>query len=127
MSWKVVSAMEQRVRMMAQWESGAESVAELCRRYGISRKTAYKWWVRWREQGVEGLAERSRAPQRQAQRIAPAWERAVVEARTPSRRRQTAAVVAGEWSGPDRWAPWRLPNQARASSASSIGNGPPGS
>jgi len=33
----------------------------------------------------------------------------------------------GEWSGPDRWAPWRLPNQARASSASSIGNGPPGS
>jgi transposase InsO family protein len=81
MSWKVVSAMEQRVRMMAQWESGAESVAELCRRYGISRKTAYKWWVRWREQGVEGLAERSRAPQRQAQRIAPAWERAVVEAR----------------------------------------------
>ena len=38
------------------------NVSELCRRFGVSRTTGYKWLERYREQGVEGLADRSRRP-----------------------------------------------------------------
>jgi transposase InsO family protein len=37
-------------------------ISDLCRRYGISRKTAYKWLKRHQADGVEGLADRSRRP-----------------------------------------------------------------
>ena len=37
-------------------------VTELCRRYGISRKTGYKWIGRFHEQGVSGLVDESRRP-----------------------------------------------------------------
>jgi len=39
-------------------------VAELAVAFGVSRKTAYKWLGRSAQGGVEGLQERSRAPQR---------------------------------------------------------------
>jgi transposase InsO family protein len=39
-----------------------ESVTELCEDFGVSRKTAYKWWARYRQYGRAGLTERSHAP-----------------------------------------------------------------
>lgn len=42
-------------------ESGA-NVSELCREFGISRKTAYKWVQRFKERGLDGLADMSRRP-----------------------------------------------------------------
>jgi transposase InsO family protein len=44
-------------------EPGA-CMAKLCRRYGVSRQNGYKWLRRYREEGVEGLAERPRRPHR---------------------------------------------------------------
>ncbi|BAN99046.1 CP4-6 prophage [Plautia stali symbiont] len=38
------------------------NIHELCRRYGISPATAYKWLRRWEEEGPSGLKDRSRAP-----------------------------------------------------------------
>jgi len=38
------------------------TLSELCRRYGVSRKTAYKWLARYRAGGSEALADRSRRP-----------------------------------------------------------------
>jgi transposase InsO family protein len=38
------------------------SFAELCRRFGISRTTGYKWLDRYGEQGPAGLVDRSRRP-----------------------------------------------------------------
>ncbi|MFN8939774.1 MAG: helix-turn-helix domain-containing protein, partial [Acidobacteriota bacterium] len=38
------------------------NIAELCRRFGISRQTGYEVLARYREAGVEGLNERSHAP-----------------------------------------------------------------
>lgn len=38
------------------------NVAALCRREGVSRKTFYKWVTRYRAEGLEGLADRSRRP-----------------------------------------------------------------
>jgi len=54
--------MDERVRFIADWQRQGLSVSELCRRYGISRKTGYKWIARYEAEGCSGLAERCRAP-----------------------------------------------------------------
>jgi len=60
MPWKVTSAMEERRRFAAAKIAGEyESFAELCRAFGISRKTGYKWWARFEEGGLEALYDRS--------------------------------------------------------------------
>src|SRR6185436_3362377 len=62
MPWKDASPMEQRVRFLAEEREEVASLTELCDRYGISRKTGYKWIRRFEEEGAPGLAERSRRP-----------------------------------------------------------------
>jgi transposase InsO family protein len=56
-------------------------MAELCRWYGISRKTGYKWLRRFEEEGEDGLGERSRAPHRQANRVSLWLEERVCQLR----------------------------------------------
>jgi len=41
-------------------------MAALCREFGVSRKTGYKLYRRYRDIGLEGLTDRSRRPYRQA-------------------------------------------------------------
>jgi transposase-like protein len=41
---------------------GKESIAALCRRYGVSRASAHAWIRRFRERGADGLDDRSRRP-----------------------------------------------------------------
>ena len=53
---------DERVNFVREVEAGDESIADLCRVYGVSRKTGYKWWARYEQEGVAGLADRSRAP-----------------------------------------------------------------
>src|ERR1700685_3968337 len=50
------------------WLAG-EAMAELCREFGISRKTGYKIFDRYQECGVQGLTDRSRRPYRYANRL----------------------------------------------------------
>lgn len=54
--------MDQRVAFIADWLRDEWTMTELAERYGISRKTAYKWVDRYAEDPAQGLAERSRAP-----------------------------------------------------------------
>ncbi len=61
MPWEQTSAMDQRVKFIADWLSKEYTKIELCRAYGISRPTADKWMKRYGEGGVEALDERSRA------------------------------------------------------------------
>ena len=53
--------MDERLRFVAAVKSGTGSISSLCRVFGISRKTAYKWLNRYTERGPEGLVELSRA------------------------------------------------------------------
>jgi transposase len=57
-------AVDERMRFMLAVDEQEESFSTVCRRFGVSRKTGYKWLDRYREAGVQGLVERSRAPQR---------------------------------------------------------------
>ena len=49
--------------------------SQLCQRFGISRKTGYKWRQRQQQSGDQGLADRSRRPQRSPRRSEPELER----------------------------------------------------
>jgi putative transposase len=62
MPWKETCAMDQRMALLADWLRDEWTMTELAARYGISRKTAYKWVDRYDAEGAGGLAERSRAP-----------------------------------------------------------------
>lgn len=64
MSWKETCAVDERMRLVAQWLEGDRSMSELCRCAGVSRKAGYKWVGRYLELGLAGLQERSRAPLR---------------------------------------------------------------
>ena len=57
------------------------SFSDLCRRFGISRPTGYKWRRRYRAEGAAGLVDRSRRPQTSPDRTPPAIEDAVLAVR----------------------------------------------
>ena len=81
MPWRETCTMEERLKFLLAWDRGDVSVSELCRHYGISRKTGYKWFHRHRCEGVTGLADRSRAPLHHPQAMGAAVEAAVLEVR----------------------------------------------
>jgi putative transposase len=62
MPWQESCAMDERIGFIGEHTSGLWTMTELCERYGISRKTGYKWLGRYREAGAAGLAARSSAP-----------------------------------------------------------------
>lgn len=82
MPWKTESVMDQRVEFVLRAKEGEESIAELCREYGISRPTGYLWLNRYEAVGsVSGLAERSRRPLQSPQRTDQKIEAAVLALR----------------------------------------------
>jgi len=74
MVWKKVLPMEERIGFVLDVARAQRSVSELCGLYGISRKTGYKWIRRYREEGLDGMAERSRRPVHCPHRTAAEWE-----------------------------------------------------
>jgi transposase-like protein len=62
MPWRVRDAMSERLDLVTLAGPPGADMAELCRRFGVSRKTGYKWLKRFAELGSEGLLDRSRRP-----------------------------------------------------------------
>jgi len=81
MAWKEYGVWEQRSEFVHEWNSGDWNMAELCRFYGISRKTGYKWVERYEAGGLEGLLEKSRAPQYHPNEISEEMEEEVLALR----------------------------------------------
>jgi transposase InsO family protein len=82
MPWRTESVMEQRIEFVLRAREGEESLAALCRDYGISRPTGYLWLHRYHEVGsVSGLAEHSRRPLHSPRRTAEGIAAAVLALR----------------------------------------------
>ncbi len=62
MPWEETNRMNERLRFIASCLEAGEPFSCLCERFGVSRKTGYKWVERYESDGVAGLEERSRAP-----------------------------------------------------------------
>jgi len=70
--------MEERLRFVARLLEG-EAMSDVCRSFGISRKTGYKIYNRYKELGLDGLTDRSRRPVRYANQLPEPVERLIVE------------------------------------------------
>ena len=68
MPWKETQIMNQRTEFAIRSLS-EDNFSDLCREYGISRKTGYKWKERYHAQGAEGLADESRRPKTHAKQL----------------------------------------------------------
>ena len=69
--------MDERLRFVARLLEG-EKMAPLCAEIGISRKTGYKIFDRYKDCGVAAFTDRSRRPYRQANRLPPQLEAVIV-------------------------------------------------
>src|SRR3954469_25962192 len=77
MPWKKCHVMDERLRFVARLLEG-EKMAPLCAEFGISRKTGYKIFERYKDCGVAAFSDRSRRPYRQANRLPPQLEATIV-------------------------------------------------
>jgi transposase InsO family protein len=68
MPWKESSVMDERLRFVARLLEG-EAMTDVCREFGISRKTGYKLFQRYKKDGPVALADRSRRPVRYANQL----------------------------------------------------------
>lgn len=82
MAWKETDVVDQRMRFVMDYQSGAYAIAGLCRAYAISRCTGYKWLKRYAEEGVEGLKDRSRAPHRHPRQVLEAVIETIIACRS---------------------------------------------
>jgi transposase-like protein len=78
MPWKVTDVVEERTRFVLEYDSEEYTMAELCRIYGIARKTGYDWvesgirrgiWVDYRITVMEPVIIRIRRIQRSRSRF----------------------------------------------------------
>lgn len=81
MAWQAFEEMTLRLEFVTLASAPDAQIAELCRRFGISRKTGHKWLGRHREHGENGLLDRSRRPKRSPGRTDADLEEAVVAVR----------------------------------------------
>lgn len=81
MALKVVTMAELRLDVLTEPLRTGETVADVCRRYGISRDTYYRYRRRYLEEGLEGLEDRSRRPKTSPAQIPAEVEIRIVEMR----------------------------------------------
>jgi transposase InsO family protein len=78
MPWRISSTMSERHEFVLLASQKEANIRRLCRRFGISSRTGYKWLHRFNDKGVAGLADRSRRPHHSPARTSAAVEKKVL-------------------------------------------------
>ena len=73
MSWKQITSLARRLRLVKMALQAGQSMSRLCRSFGISRRTGYKWKARFEREGVRGLRDRSHRPHHSPQQLMVQW------------------------------------------------------
>jgi putative transposase len=73
MSWKEISSVVRRLAFVKLALKAHKDMSQLCRAFGISRKSGYKWKARFERDGCRGLRDRSRRPHRSPQQVSAEW------------------------------------------------------
>jgi putative transposase len=81
MPWQETCVMDERMAFIVDWQREEMTIADLCRFYGVSRKTGYKWIERFEAEGMDGLKDRSRAPHDHPNAVGEAETAAIVAVR----------------------------------------------
>jgi putative transposase len=109
MPWKKTSIVGERLALARALLRGERSVTECCRKFGISRKTAYKWLKRFTDGGRRDLADRSRRPGRVPLRLHRRWIQRITQVRKRQR----------HW-GPKKIQAWLLRQHGQAPAEATI-------
>ena len=81
MPWKESQIVDQRLQFLSSYQKEEMSVSDLCREYGVSRPTGYRWINRYQEVGPEGLLDLSRKPHGCSHATPEATENAILALR----------------------------------------------
>lgn len=82
MPWRETSVLDERVRFVTEVREGDETFSAVCRRFGVSRTTGYRWLGRYLQQdSFTALVDQSRAPRRSPSKTEAALEARVVALR----------------------------------------------
>jgi transposase InsO family protein len=81
MSWGAISLMDLRKEFVIQAAQNGANIAELCRRYNISRKTGYKWIARFETNGKAGLIDLSKRPKNNPDKTSKKWINRIIAVR----------------------------------------------
>lgn len=81
MPWKERTAVEERKEFLTAWQRQEQSFSALCRYFGISRPTGYKWIGRYETRGESGLVDESRMPLYQPRAMPDAVRSPILELR----------------------------------------------
>jgi transposase len=92
MPWKASSVTEERLRFVARLLDG-EAMTDVCREFGISRKTGYKIFDRYKAHGLEALSDRSRRPVRYANQLSQQVETLVVRLKAENQARIECRIL----------------------------------
>ena len=79
MPWNETNAMRERIRFIHEWEKGDLTMAGVCRKYGVSRPTGYKWIQFPVAQHCSGAAQSPQSWVAGGGRGPPACERGVAD------------------------------------------------
>jgi transposase InsO family protein len=71
----------ERAKFVALLEESLFSMSELCQRFGISRRTGYKWLARFEQSGLDGLKDQSRRPHSSPKQTSSEVQEALLQAR----------------------------------------------
>jgi transposase InsO family protein len=110
MPWKECLSVDLRREFVLLAWAEESNVAALCRRFGISRKTGYKWMRRFKSAGVDALKDQSRRPRRSPNIMPEETEREVIALRRQHR----------SWGGRKIQARLRTLGQIKAPSPAAI-------
>ena len=94
MPWKIIGAMDQKIQLIADWQSQNFSLTDLSQKYGISRPTVYKLIQRYEQLGIEGLKEQSRAPRHCPHRTPKAILDLIIREKLKNRKRGPRKIRA---------------------------------
>jgi len=101
MPWARTDVMSERLKFVATYLQREVRFSDLCRDFGISRKTGYKWVRRYEAGGAPALSERSRAPRDHPNAVDDEMVEAIVALRQKHPRwgpRKLKVVLARKWA-----------------------------
>jgi transposase InsO family protein len=81
MPWKECSIVSERQELVLLMQQPQANITALCRRFGVSRKSAYKWLRRFKATGLPGLSNQSRRPRDSPRRTPEALEEKILAVR----------------------------------------------
>jgi transposase InsO family protein len=87
MPWKITEPMDQKIQLIAEWQKEQYSITDLSKKYGLSRKTVYKWCSRYENRGIDGLKDQNRTPKHSPNKTTDDIVRLLVSEKLKNRKR----------------------------------------